>query len=378
MISEPLAFGLLSSKGNTANLISEITTYNLGVGEPLLSQTPEGIYSNAFNKNNINLYYPAFGDLELRLLILKKYYPELSTECIAITNGAIGAIDFVLRALRCDNAEILLPDPGFPPYKKLADFSSYKTHFYKIDTKNSDIILDWNSIFDQVNENTKIILLNSPHNPTGKIMSKDDLAILIKLLDKYKTLSFIMDEVYRDLVYENIDHVNLTKLIGRGYIIGSFSKVYPIQGARVGWVVTGFDNQKKLAPYFQNAYGSVSSFGQEIAKEFIYSNVNYKNIYEESRASTLKLLDDGYVNYVYPKGAFYFFIDIGTDDIKFSKYLASKGVIVIPGSAFGQNGKNHIRISFAQNFEVLQKAITIIVEAIQYFQDSSNIGNYEC
>ena len=358
------AFGLAPGSARSSEVQNELPArYNLGIGEPLLSKLPSDIYEKAPFKEGINLYYPASGDLNLRSLIIDRYYPGHTTDQIAITNGAIGGIDFILRHHSEFCSEILFPNPGFPPYRKLAEFSKYNSKFYNIILDDIDETINWDSIFEQTTENTKLLLLNSPHNPSGKVLSQYDKEKLLELLERYPDLYFIMDEVYRELIFGGEKHLDLTKYLDRGYIVGSFSKVFPIQGARIGWVLTSVENQKSIESLFQNVYGSVSSYGQELAKEILIRKLNYFELYAKVQAQLINELDRLNLDYITPKGSFFCFIKLDRlCDLEVAKELKSLGVIVLPGSAFGSKGKGYIRISFAQDIEILKDGLRIIAD----------------
>ena len=173
-----------------------------------------------------------------------------------------------------------------------------------------------------------------------------------------------MDEVYRELIYNGLEHVDFSALIDRTYIIGSFSKTFPIQGARIGWVVTNSEKQKALEPLFQNTYGSVSSYGQELAKKIIREKLSYYQLYDNSRIKIINELNKRGLEYLVPEGTFYIFLKVGMDDQTFQKLLLVENVKVLSGSLFGKRGKGYIRISFAQDFSIIQSSLDIIVDVL--------------
>lgn len=350
-----LAFGLVDPSISILKK-SEEEVLDLGIGQPLLSKLPNDIYQSFSHISGINQYYPASGDQRLRELILDKYYPELGTQNIAITNGAIGALDFVFRSYTNSKSSVLLPNPGFPPYEKLARISGHTVQKYEIDALGKSLI-NWESVNKTLNHETKLLLINSPHNPTGKVFTEDDFQELSRILNSYPKLNLIIDEVYRDLIYDGLKHLDFTSVLERAYIIGSFSKVFPIQGARIGWVVTSYKKQKRLEPYFQNAYGSVSSYGQELAKIILKRKLDYFALYDESRTKILKELDKLDFSYIYPMGTFYIFLSTPKGIKKLAKKLEARNISVIDGLDFGTLGEGFIRISFAQDFKIIKKAL---------------------
>lgn len=336
---------------------------DLRIGEPRMSPFPYELFEDLMQKEEINYYYPSHGDLVLREMLLGKYYEKCLIGNIAITHGTIGALDFVFRANAGSEYEVLLPDPGFPPYAKLAEFSRIPVKKYSLNFQtHAETLINWDQLESLITSKRTLLLLNSPHNPTGKILTDRDITSFENLLTKYPQLSFVMDEVYRGLIYGSKSHHSFSDYIERGYVVGSFSKAYPLQGARVGWVLTCVDRMDKLSPYFLNTAGSMSSFGQELAKATLERKLTFKKGYYEAYNIACEILDSFGVSYIRPDGAFYIFIKYNQSDSLIAQELHDLGVDVMPGSVFGANGKNYIRVSFAQNFEVLEKAFTIIGE----------------
>ncbi|AZZ37719.1 hypothetical protein CIK05_13235 [Bdellovibrio sp. qaytius] len=345
--------------------------YNLSLGEPHLSRFPLELLADLVRIKDVHRYYPSRGSETLRLSLLNKYYHDLNLENISVTHGAIGALDVILRS-HCErggDVEILLPDPGFPPYEKLAEFSKLKIKKYKINlAQNSETLIDWQQLGQQLSSQTQLVLINSPNNPTGRLFTEKDKLELNQLLQKNSQLHFIMDEVYRELIFGNAEHIELSEFLDRGYIVGSFSKMYPLQGARIGWVVTNPQSMKKLIPIFNNAYGAISSFGQELAQAMLDKDFDFSEPYHKARATVEKVLTKNQVPHMIPQGGFYYFLDFKTDDRLVVQKLQEQGVAVVPGSAFGAQGNNHIRICFAQKKSDLEESLEIIANGWHSFQ----------
>lgn len=353
------AFGLKQVKVEAKNS-AEKKSYNLTLGEPRLSEFPYELLEELKGVHQINNYYPSLGDPVLRQQIADKYYPQLSGENIIITQGAIGALDVIFRSVLDHDSEILIPNPGFPPYEKLAKFTGAKTIRYHINLYTSSSLIDCDHILKNVNDKTKILLINSPHNPSGKLFTLKDRDFLKQLLLHYPNLNFVMDEVYRDLIYSSLPHHGLSEFIERGYIINSFSKIYPLQGARIGWVVSCPEKIKEMSIYYHNAYGAISSFGQELAKHLLRKNINYMPRYFDARELGCQILNEYGVDYILPEGAFFICINYMRSDLEVIAELNDLGVQTVPGSAFGTLGVGLIRVSFAQKKEVLEEAFHII------------------
>ena len=361
------AFGLKQVMGDKEAFVTSVTkkgvekkNYNLTLGEPRLSEFPYELLDELKGVDQINNYYPSLGDPLLRQRISDKYYPQLSGANIIITQGAIGALDVIFRSvLNCDS-EILIPNPGFPPYEKLAEFTGARVTRYHINLYSSSSLIDWDHILKIVSDKTKILLINSPHNPSGKLFTLKDRDFLKQLLLHYPNLNFVMDEVYRDLIYSSLTHHDLSEFIERGYVINSFSKIYPLQGARIGWVLSCPEKIKHMSIYYNNAYGAISSFGQELAKHLLQKNINYMPRYFDARELGCQILNEYGVDYILPDGAFFICINYMRSDLDVVAELNDLGVQVVPGSAFGTLGAGLIRVSFAQKKELLKEAFHII------------------
>ncbi len=348
------------------NLNQDQVVYNLTLGEPRLSDFPYELLDNLKQIEKINNYYPSFGDPALRQQILNRYYKDLSLNNIVISHGAIGALDVIMRSKLTTGSEILISDPGFPPYEKLARFAGATVLKYKINLHCSETMIDWDSIRKTITGKTKIILINSPHNPSGKVFTELDMQLLNEMLDYYPDLIFVMDEVYRDLIYTSLPHYDLSSLLERGYIVNSFSKIFPMQGARIGWVISSEEKIQEMAVYYNNAYGAISSFGQELAKLILAKNINYCPRYKKAKSTACAILDQYKVDYVTPEGAFFICVNYVAPDLEVISELEQLGVLAVPGSAFGSISSGYIRLSFAQNEKVLKESFHIIG---QHWQD---------
>ena len=359
MVAEAQAFGVSYSSSNDIHPDAEL--YDLRIGEPKISPFPSEVFAELKNNKNINSYYPSHGDLNLREMIIEKYYSQGTVNNIAITHGAIGACDFIFRSILNKDTEILLPDPGFPPYVKMAEFAQSKIIKYPINLlPGSRTSIHWDQLENLITAKTKIILLNSPHNPTGKVFTPTDRDHFKSIILKYPHINFIMDEVYRDLIYKDNIHFDFSEHVNSGFIVGSFSKVFPLQGARIGWILTSTNNIKKLSPYLNYAAGAMSSFGQEIAKSVLIKKLDYGKYYFDALLFATKILDSYQVDYIEPEGAFFIFIKYSRNDIVITQELSELGIGVVPGSSFGSNGTSYIRLSFAQIPKVLEKSMHII------------------
>ncbi|MGE3610580.1 MAG: pyridoxal phosphate-dependent aminotransferase [Bacteriovoracaceae bacterium] len=353
-------FGILGSKGTSLRTMLDLT-----LGVPKLTPFPIELFDELKSIKDINYYYPSRGSLSLRKSIIDQFYRGHSLDHISITHGAIGALDTILRANREDQAEILLPDPGFTSYSKLANFSGFTPKYYHVHLSDHPLeCIDWDDLKTKITPKTKLILLNSPSNPTGKILYPKDVQELVKLMDQFPNLKFIMDEAYREFIYGQEAHLDLSSYIERGYIVGTFSKMFPLSGARVGWVLTSENLMKELTPFFNHAYGAVSSFGQEMANLLLNSKKLNLRPYADAKNLSTQILDQYQIKHLNSRAGLFHFINVKSCDIQFTEKLEKSGVLVVPGSKFGLQGRNYIRACFAVPDEILKRSYHLIAEKI--------------
>ncbi len=333
---------------------------NLGVGEPHHSLFPINELLEIWNVPRISKYYPPFGDKILKNQIIQRYYDGVKEDSIIITNGGIGALDLIFRAHLRQGDVILIPNPGFPPYKQMALLQQASVKRYDIDLQNPDYLVNWSSLESEISADTKFLLINTPHNPTAKVLTKYDEKKLEGLLKQHEKLTIIVDEVYRDIIFNGAKHINLYKYSDRIIIVGSFSKMFPMQGARIGWVMASHDTLAKIKPFVQNCIGAVSSFGQEVAKKLLSSNLSFYDLYKHNLALATAILDRHKISYVLPQGSFYVYIKTLSNSRKVYSDLKDLGVIVIPDEIFGSHSFSYMRVSLSNTQENIQEGIEII------------------
>lgn len=349
------AFGLTTAP--QVNTLQMPEMIDLTIGEPRLSALPTEFVQKLTQIQDIQRYYPAQGSVSLRQSLIEKFYPQIQLQQICITHGAIGALDLILRAICNPGDHILLPDPGFPPYEKLAQFSKVNVSRYRLNSCEENLYaINWNSVTAALTPYTRLIILNSPSNPTGQLFTKRDKLKLIEILQKYPQLSFVMDEVYREMIFEG-EHTETSDLIDRGFVVGSFSKMYPLAGARIGWLIGNEKQLQKIYPYLSFAFGSMSSFGQELALQFLQTKANFSERYHQVLNLIIPVLDHWQIKYVKPHGGFFLWIQTPYLGSELTVQLLQLGLKVVPGESFGPSGAYFIRVCFSQEPEILKQGL---------------------
>ncbi len=353
---------------------------SLSAGEPDF-ETPEFIV-NAAQKalvQGYTKYGPAGGDPELREAIAQKISSinnvPTKMENISVTNGGKQAIFNLFQILLNPGDEVLIPSPYWLSYPEITSFaggipipinSSHKTGF----------TLDINQLEEKITSKTKLLILNSPCNPTGKVMSISELNQIAQILRKYPKIYVVSDEIYEFLITNEESHISLSSvapdLIERVFIVNGFAKAWAMTGWRVGYL-RGAPNiiQKTIALQSQST-SNVCSFAQRGALEAI--KVSPKGIkymidtYNNRRillTKGIKSIDGLYLEK--QSGAFYAFpylSDNLPNSLSFCKTaLEKQGLAIIPGIAFGND--RCIRISCSASNEVIEDGLDRLSKVIK-------------
>ncbi|MFN3412087.1 MAG: pyridoxal phosphate-dependent aminotransferase [Exilispira sp.] len=355
----------------------------LVAGEPDF-ETPELIKDKAreaLNKD-ITRYTPTSGMLELREKIVEKLKKEnniiYEPSEIVVGCGAKQNIATALMALTDNGDEVIIPSPYWVSYKAMAEIAGSKPVIAETDEKNN-FKLTVDDLKKVLTRKSKILILNSPSNPTGIVYSEEELKQIAEFVVK-NNLIVISDEIYEKLIYDGKKHISIASLgkdiFERTIVINGFSKSCAMTGWRVGYSAA----PKKFTDVFKkiqaNTTTHTSSISQYAALAAFDLPENYysKNAktFEERRNFIANWLDNrNELSYIKPEGAFYFFINISkifgkkikdtiifNDNIFYSKLLENNLVAVVPGSAFGN--KNYIRISYSYSLDSIEKALNRI------------------
>ncbi len=354
------------------DIVSEIPdAISLGVGEPDFD-TPwhireEGIYSLERGKT---FYTSNAGLIELRQEItvyLSRRYGlnyDAKKETM-VTIGGSEAIDAALRAMLDEGDEVLVPEPSYVSYVpcvKLADGVPVS-----IDLKEENKFkLTKQELLDAITPRTKILIMPFPNNPTGGIMTREDLEDIARIVCE-KDLFVISDEIYSELTYGR-DHVSIASLPGmreRTIVINGFSKSYAMTGWRLGYACGPENIIRQMTKIHQFAIMCAPTTSQCAAIEALRNGdadvEKMREAYDERRRYLVTRLNDMGLHTFEPEGAFYVFPCIKqfglTSDEFATALLKDQKVAVVPGSAFGDSGEGFLRISYAYSLENLKTAL---------------------
>ncbi|MEM2104181.1 MAG: pyridoxal phosphate-dependent aminotransferase [Candidatus Bathyarchaeia archaeon] len=353
---------------------------HLELGEPDFD-TPGNIKEAAVKAlySGYTHYVQAAGIPELREAIAeyisKTREIPVSPEEVVVTPGAKPIMFFAILACVNRGDEVLYPNPGFPIYESMINFVHAKPVPIPLKEENN-FSIDQEYVKEKITKKTKMIILNSPENPTGGVLTKDDLKVIADCTAKLDDVLVLSDEVYSRMLYEE-KHESIASLSGmkdKTIILDGFSKTYAMTGWRLGYGVMREDLAQKIAQLMINSNSCTCAFiqiaGIEALKgpqDFVEKMVAEFKKRREVIVSGLNKIKG--FSCKKPKGAFYVFPNItgtGMSSKKLSDYLlAEAGVAVLPGTSFGKHGEGYIRLSFANSVENINKALQRISEVLE-------------
>jgi len=348
----------------------------LEVGEPSFA-TPEHIKTAAAEAiaANFTKYTPNAGILDLREALVEKLARRngitAAVEDIVVTPGAVAGIYTSLAGLVNPGDEVLLPDPSWPNYLQMTLLLQAKAVYYPLRVEH-DLVPTADDIESRITSRTKVLMLNSPGNPSGAIIPEERLREILAVARKYD-LWVISDEVY-DEIYFDQPPPSLQPLDTDGRVISafSFSKTYSMTGWRVGYIVGSTDIVKHILRAQEPTTSCVNAIAQKAAIAAIRGDqscvAEMRAAYTQRSKLVTDILDDHGVAYSRPTGAFYTMIDVspsGLLDVDFvSRMISDRRVAIVPGSAFGPASSNFARVSLAASEDDLRVGITRVAEAI--------------
>jgi aspartate/methionine/tyrosine aminotransferase len=337
---------------------------HLEVGEPDFD-TPECINEACYRAicEGKTHYTHSLGLFELREAIteeyLKKYKVEVSPEQILVASGTSPALLLLFAALLEPNDEVILSNPYYPCYPNIIRFVGGSPLFVEVLEEEGFQYLP-EMIQEKLNPRVKGILINSPSNPTGNVMSPERMAKIAQF-----SPFIISDEIYHGLVYEGKAH-SILEFTDQAFVINGFSKLYAMTGWRLGYVIAPKEFIRPMQKIQQNLFISASSFAQWGAliglKEAAEDIQKMKETYNQRRRFLIpKLRELGFGITVEPTGAFY----ILANAKRFSKdsyrlafdILKEAKVGVAPGIDFGTNAEGYLRFSYANSMENIEEGM---------------------
>ncbi|MBQ9118142.1 MAG: aminotransferase class I/II-fold pyridoxal phosphate-dependent enzyme [Clostridia bacterium] len=355
---------------------------SLGVGEPDFV-TPWKVRSAAIaSLQKGYTQYTGNRGLPTLLSLISRYLEERFTlkydpKHILITVGGSEAIDLALRACVERGDEILIPDPAYVSYSPLVSMADGVPVPVEC-REEDDFVLKAELLEKAITPNTKALILTYPNNPTGGIMTEEQLREIAKVIIKHDLL-VISDEIYAELTYGR-KHFSIAQIEGmkeRVVYVGGFSKAFAMTGWRLGFVCAPADIDEAMFKIHQYGIMCAPITSQYAAIEALrdgfgdgFATVEeMRDSYDKRRRFVLHALKDAGMHCFEPRGAFYAFPSVKSSGLQAEEFserlLQSKKVAVVPGSAFGDFGTYNVRISYATGMAALDEAFGKIAEFIQ-------------
>jgi aspartate aminotransferase len=342
---------------------------NLGLGQPDFP-TPDHARQaavDAIQAGDTDAYTSNKGTRELREAISAKYDRDygldVDPEHVIATAGGSEALHIALEAHVDPGEEVVSPDPGFVSYEALTHIAGGAPKPVPL---REDLTLDPATVEDAITDDTAAFVVNSPANPTGAVQSPGDMREFARIADEHDVLC-ISDEVYEYIVFDGehrspLEFAETDNVV----VVSACSKSYSMTGWRLGWV-TGSDRRiermLRAHQYGQACATAASQYAAEAALSGPQDAVDEMvSAFEERRDVLLDGLADAGLDCPTPQGAFY---AMPTVPEGWTDEVIDRGVVVVPGEAFGDHGTGYARISYAVNVETLKEALEVMDAATQ-------------
>ena len=341
---------------------------NLGLGEPDLDPPREAVEGmNEAASRGLNKYGPTAGIMELRAGVAKWFskYGNISAENVMITPSGSSALLEATQAFINPGDEVLVPSPGFVIYSPHTVLAGGKPLEYRL-TEGS-FLPDIEDMKDLITKKTKMMVVNSPANPTGGVLDKPAYKALLDLAEDHD-LMILSDEVYDSYIYEG-EHYSFMDHLDRAVVVNGFSKMMAVTGWRMGAIFSNKDVMNDLikmqyhvcaSPNMPAQYGILNAL--PVIESYLE---NARKIFKARRDLISKRINeiDG-MHIVPPKGSFYAFpsYDIDMRSEELANTLAKNGLICTPGSSFGKYGEGHLRFSYAADEKKINAGMDILAD----------------
>lgn len=354
---------------------------DLTLGDPDFNTPIE--LKNAAKKaidNNMSHYSANAGLIDARKAVARNISKTWNLEYnpddeIIITVGGMEGLFLALSCLLDEDDEVILLAPYYVNYYQMTKSCLAKPVVIDSYNSNQGIVIDKNKIEKAITDKTRVIIINSPNNPTGDVISKKGLKDIYDLAEKYD-LTIISDEVYRTLIYDDLNHESILQFDGakeRTVLIDSLSKESCMTGWRIGYAAGPSILIKEMVKMQENVAACANLISQAaLIENYTNDNIDKSYILNEFQKRRNFICDrlnaiDG-LSCFRSKGTFYLFLDIsslGIDSFDFAcDLLEKKHVAVVPGEAYGDAYKNYIRIAFTRDIGKMSKACDLIEEYV--------------
>ena len=344
---------------------------HMEIGEPDFD-TPEDVVSAGTDalEQGYTHYGPTAGLPELRDAIARDAGPvrgvEFSPDSVVVMPGAKPVMFFTILALAEPGNEVIYPNPGFPVFESMVRFCGAKAvpmRFLEEKAYHPDL----DDLEANINENTRLIIINSPQNPTGAVFSPDELSAIADMARKYDDLYILSDEIYKDIVYSG-QHASIMGLPGmqeRTILLDGFSKSYAMTGWRLGYGIFPDPLVEHIVKLSANSVSCAATFTQRAALQALEGPQDRVIAMTQEFKARRDLIANGLrsipgVTCPDPEGAFYAFPSVkgtGMTSAQFEDRALQSGVALLSGAGFGEYGEGYVRLSYATSQDNIKLAL---------------------
>lgn len=340
---------------------------NLGLGQPDFD-TPEHIKQAAIDAINdgFTAYTYGAGIRELREAISSKFEREndfsVSPDEVIVTSGASEALEIAIASLVGPGDEVMIANPGFVSYNALVGIMGGKVSSLPL---GDDLSIRPEDVMECITSRTRAFIVNSPANPTGAVQSKSDMKAFAEIADDHN-ITLISDEVYEHFIYEG-EHVSPARFSDNVITVNAVSKTYSMTGWRLGYVAARSEYIEQMLKVHQYVQACANSIAQKAAVAALNGPLDsviwMRDEFRQRRDILVEGLNSLGMKCDLPKGAFYAFPQV-VNSTEIAAKLISNGVVVVPGTAFGDRGDGYIRLSYASSQENIKRALQIMEDVL--------------
>jgi aspartate aminotransferase len=340
---------------------------NLGLGQPDFPTPAHARQAamDAIEAGDADAYTSNKGTIELREAIAGRYATDKGLDVdpadVIATAGGSEALHLAMQAHVDPGDEVIFPDPGFVAYENLTHVAGGEPVPVEL---REDLTMDPAAVEAAITEDTAAFVVNSPANPTGAVQSEADMREFARIADEHDVLC-ISDEVYEHIVFDGEHHSPLAFADSDNVVVVSAcSKTYSMTGWRLGWVTASsrrIERMLRVHQYIQACASAPAQYAAEAALSGSQDVVDDMVAqFEERRDVVLDGLADMGLDVPTPSGAFYAMPAVPAGWVD---EVIDRGVVVVPGEAFGENGAGYARISYAADVETLEAALDVMADA---------------
>lgn len=355
------------------------TVIHLEIGEPDFD-TPENIRRAAKKAidEGYTHYGPSAGQPALRETIAREvsgaWGVEVNPDQVVVTPGAKPIMFFAILALINPGDEVIYPNPGFPIYESVIEFVGGKAVPIVLREEN-DFEMDIDELRNLITPQTRMLIINSPENPTGGVLSKENLSAIADMV-RGKNIIVLTDDIYHRIIYEGEHHSIFSEpeMASQTILLNGYSKSYAMTGWRLGYGVMPADLAQKIAQLQTNSNSCTCSFTQMAGIEALRGpqDAVTKMVTEFRRrrdviVEGLNAIDG--ISCLKPRGAFYVFPNVTQTGLNCrqlaDRLLQEGGVAALPGTSFGQHGDGYLRFSYANSVANIEEGLARIRHTLE-------------